>query len=318
MFAKYLFTALCLGLVVAATPADGLTVHSGYQATQLYSSAGTFTVIGGLDCHDGELYFGQSTEINSLDLSDLTSTKVGDVSSIAGNSFVTVKPDTGVVYTSYGTSYDFPYPYTAGYLDTSGAFVAQLNMDGIYDAAVNSVGQLFIVANPGADGSFIYEYDWSNGSTRTVANVGGWSGGLAFDADDNLYYAADTGRVVRFDAADVAAGDLTMADAATALELASPGYLAFDDDGNLFATNYDGGTKLNLYDLDTQTKIADVADGGGKMVWTNGVLYTIDTTWGMDSFSTIEAITAVPEPGTLALLAMLGVMLVGRRARRSA
>ena len=126
----------------------------------------------------------------------------------------------------------------------------------------------------------------------------------------------DGNQVVQFTAAQVAVGGLTLADAAGALDLAGPGYLAFDDAGNLFATNFDiatYSTSVGLYDFAGNTKLADVATGGGKLVVSGDTLYTIDTDWGAYA-STIQAVTAVPEPGTV-LLVLLGAMTVcvGRR-----
>ena len=162
----------------------------GYTATELYSSAAAYTTIGGLDLDAGKLYFGQYADIKSLELSDNSTQTVGTVPSNAGNSLV-VRND-GTTYTAYGTSYNSPYPYEMGYIDADGDYVNQLDEDGIYDCAVNSGGECYIVVNPDALGSKIFKYDWSDGSTVEIADIGGYSGGAAFDSLGNLYYAEQT------------------------------------------------------------------------------------------------------------------------------
>ena len=226
-------------LSAAFTPAPG------YEAVELYSSAGTYMTCGGLSLYDGVLYFGQFNQIKSLDPATGVDAVVGPLPSNAGNALVEVNPADGSVYTAYGTSYSKPYIHEMGPVD-AGGFTEQLAMGGIYDAAVNSAGELFISANPDVDGddepdgSRILRYDWSSGATTEIAAIGGSTGGLAFDADDNLYYSVyDANQVVKFTAAQVDAGGLTIADAAGSLNLAGPGFLAFDDAGNLFATNLD-------------------------------------------------------------------------------
>ena len=315
---------LMIGLMSITTQA-ALVAKPGYQSETLYSSAGTFTTIGGLDHHQEMLYFGQSTEIKSLDLSDNGDAVVGTIPANVGNALVTVYPADGKVYTAYGTSYDPPSPHKMGYFDGSGSYVHQLDMDGIYDAAVNGDGDVFIVANPDvddddvADGSRIYRYDWSTGAATEVANIGGYSSGLAFDASGNLYYSVyGAGQVVKFTAAEVATGGLDLGDADTVLTVSSPGFLAFDDQDNLFASYLDASwaTHIALYDPTTGNQLAVVADGGGKMAWADGTLYTIDTDWSAFA-STIEAITPVPEPTSLMLLAVAGAIALALPHRRA-
>ena len=321
MFSRCILSVLVVSACAAVPVSAAFTPAPGYEAVELYSSAGTYMTCGGLSLYDGVLYFGQFNQIKSLDLATGVDAVVGPLPSNAGNSLVEVNPADGSVYTAYGTSYSKPYIHEMGPVD-AGGFTEQLAMGGIYDAAVNSVGELFISANPDVDGddepdgSRILRYDWSSGATTEIANIGGSTSGLAFDADDNLYYSAyDANQVVKFTSAQVAAGGLTIADAAASLDLAGPGFLAFDDAGNLFATNLDAfwTTHVGLYDFAAGAKIADVAVGGGKLVVSGDTLYTIDTDWGAYA-STIQAVTAVPEPGTVLLL-LLGAtaVFIGRR-----
>ena len=323
MLSRRILLALVVS-VCAATPAfAAFTPSAGYEAVELYSSAGTFTTCGGLSLYGGSLYFGQFAEVKSLDLSTGTDAVVGTIPSNAGNSLVEVNPADGSVCTAYGTSYAAPYIHKMGTVD-AGGFTEQLAMGGIYDAAVNSAGDLYITANPDVDGddtpdgSGVFRYDWSDGSTVKIATIGGSTSGLTFDADDNLYCSAyDENQVAKFTAAQVVSGGLTLADAAGTLDLAGPGFLTFDDAGNLFATNLDAmwTTHVGLYDFAANTKLAEVGVGGGKMVVSGNTLYTIDTDWGTYS-STIQAVTAVPEPGTLLLICFAAMAALLARQRR--
>jgi hypothetical protein len=281
----------------------------GYTATKLYSSAGTYTTIGGLDLDTGKLYFGQYTNIKSLDLSDNSTRIVGTIPSNAGNSLVV--RNNGATYTSYGTSYNSPYPYKMGYIDADGDYVNQLDEDGIYDCAVNSSGECYIVANPDALGSKIFKYNWSNGNTTEIADIGGYSGGVAFDSLGNLYYAEQTnGEVMKFTADKVAAGGLTIDDGISVLDIIA-GYIGFDSDDNFYATTDWGGT-FGKYDLFSQSLVEEIAYGGiGQFIVDGGDIYLIDTDWSAYA-STIQYV--VPEPASVVLLSLGGLLLRKRRA----
>lgn len=294
------FALVCVVCCNGVAHAEFVTA-SGYTSTELYSTADTFTTIGGLALDSGKLYFGQFTDIQSLDLSNNSVASAGTLTSNAGNSLV-VRHD-GVTYTSFGTSYSSPYPAKMGYLD-AGAYVNQLNLDGIYDAAVNPNGDCYIVANPGASGSQILKYNWTSGSTTLIADIGGFSGGLAFDPVGNLYYAEQTqGEVLKFTAVQVAAGGLSITDAEVAINLAA-GYIGFNSAGDFFATTGWGST-FSEYDLATQSKVRDIAHGSISQFVVNGNdIYLVDTDWGTYS-STIQHV--VPEPSAILLLGIAGL-----------
>ena len=284
---------------------------NGTTTTELYSSSGTYTTIGGLDLYGGQLYFGQFKEIRSLDTASLTSNVVGTVPSNAGNSIVVAQPNSGTLYTAYGTSYSAPYPYTIGSLDNTGTFTQQAAIDGIYDAAVDSNGNLYLTANPGNQGTQVLRYNWTDGSTETVIEIGGASAGLAFDANDNLYVADNgNGQILSFSATNVAEATtpLTSADATGSIDLASPNYLAIDsENGYLYASYLDTSWNAHVdqISLVNPGEQITITDGGGKMVLNDdGNLYMLDTDWGTYS-STINLVTiptSVPEPSTILLL----------------
>ncbi len=299
-------------LLLASVASAAFSTATGYSATELYTTSGSFTTIGGLDFDAGELYFGQSTNIKLLDLAEAnTPVNAGTIPSNVGNSLVVRHG--GVTYTSFGVSFAHPYPYRMGYIDANGDYYNQWDADGIYDAAVNSSGVCYVVANPDANGSRIFRYNFPDGNAAEIANVGGYSGGLAFDSQDNLYYAEQTtGEILKFTAAEVAsAGDgnvLVISDADVALSIMA-GYLDFDDDDYLYATTGYGAV-LSKYDLASKSKVRDVAYGGiGQFGWEAETLYLVDTDWGAFA-STIQRV--VPEPAAIWLIAG-GLILLRRR-----
>lgn len=290
----------------------------GYSVDNLYSTAGNAAVIGGLELDGNKLYFGEAAEVKSLDLTDGSVISIGTLSSDKGVSVVVRRDD--LTYAAFTTSFNSPYPYKMGYLDAGGTYTHQLDEDGIYDAAVNSQGQLYISANPDALGSKIFRYDWQSGFITEIADIGGATGGLAFDSQDNLYYADQgiygerSASVLRFTAAQVAAGGLDVVEAESVFDIAA-GYIDFDSFGDLYACT-GWGTTLARYDLDSGAKIEDIAYAtNNEYMWKftlgGDYLYTYSTEYS-NYFSTIRQIT-VPEPTTVILLGLAGIWLRSRR-----
>jgi len=308
-------SALMPVLILLNTNCFAVFSTNGYASSELYSSYGTYTTMGGLDLDGGLLYFGHYDKVKSLNLSDNSVSTVGSIGSNAGNALVA--RHAGLTYTAYGTSYNSPYPYKMGYIDGTGTYNNQLDEDGIYDVVVNSQGDCYIVANPDAQGSKIFSYDWDTGATTLVAHIGGYSGGLTFDGAGNLYYA-DQGiygsrqaSILMFTAAELELGGLDASDADSVLDIAA-GFIAFDEEDAFYATTGYGAT-LSQYDLETQVLIDEIAYGGiGKFLLDGDSVYAVDTDWG-NYYSTIQQIT-IPEPATITLLSFAALQLRRRCA----
>lgn len=301
------------------TTQAALVASAGYQATSIYNSAGTYQTMGGLDLYNGRLYSGQFTSIVSMDTNGGSVSTNGIIPANAGNALVSVNPNNGTVYTAYGTSYSAPYVASIGYLQT-GTYAEQALYAGIYDAARNSSGTMFINANTDinaddtADGARIYSYDDATGDMFEIAYLGGNSSGLTFDSMGNLFCSMyNEGKVVSFSSDQIAnvlsgAAVLTATDAISEISLANAGYLAFDSNDNLYATYMDDSYGTHIIELEDDGSTTAIADGGGKLIADVDALYTIDTDWALFQ-SDIYKIgpEAVPEPAS-ALLLLIGAL----------
>jgi len=225
-----------------------------------------------------------------------------------------------------------------------------IELTGQYDLKVNSNGEIFATANPGgfttADSVIYYlAYDDLLGTydADLIADIGGYSGPIEFDAADNLYYGFPNygaGEVVYFDAADVAtavaAEDYGTAELGSgdwtsyAAGLSACGYLQFDDDAmgtpDLFSSSwqsvidraygagtFDGfGSSPNFSSLG-QMAFLPGANDFEPYAAGSGALYLVATDYE-DYTSTIFEITGaepVPEPATV-LMTLLGLAATAR------
>jgi len=327
----------CGTIRLHAAPAP---VSGGITVTELTNSGGTFTTYGGLALDGSTLYFGNFDKVRTYDLETSSVSEWATCGSNAGTG--TVSKLGSDVYMSMDSSYSSPWPSDFGTIDPtddpdftatleSGSNIGETTYS-IYDSAVYD-GNLYFVANEGTyvddggkegqtNGTKIYRYDTSNTQSPVeIANIGGSSGGLTFDADGNLYYASQNGGegILKFTAAEVASGSLTAGDGDTVLNITA-GAIDFLSDGSLVAaTGY--GQSLDAYSLDTGSKLLGIATTAGSeymgkfVVDDEDTLYALSTDW--NSYSSGLYAMTVPEPTTLTLLALSGLaLLCGRRGLR--
>ena len=306
-------STVCL-LVVLALSCNALatfTAGTGYGSSVVYSGSGAGQpILGGLAYDSGNLYVGQGTDLVTIDASSYGMQVSGSLPGAVSNSLVARY--NGTTYTSYASSFSAPYPYTMGYIDGGGVYQQQLVENGIYDMAINSVGEAYFVADPTGSGqSQIFSYDLGTGTATLAASVGGYAGGIAFDSGGNLYYADQTGAgVLKF---SVDGGGVLDMSSSTSVLSETAGYIGFDDNDSFYATT-GWGALFSEYDLDIAAKVADIASGGiGQFVIDGQSIYLLDTDWGANA-STIYEVTAVPEPATITMLAF-GVFGLLKRKR---
>jgi len=195
-----------------------------------------------------------------------------------------------------------------------------------YDLAFNSSGQAFIAADPGWAGTKIYNFDLTNGTTDEIADIGGYSGPLAFDASGNLYYGKGSFTGSQVNSA-LGTGTLDKTDwSVFATGLDSTSYFAFDSAGDLFSSSYTGSVtetnslgSSNPFGNGTVPGTLRFVPGSGNFEPGNpdgGHLYVNTTDYGLGQ-STIFEVTPVPEPATVFLLAGgLLIFLLPRKVRR--
>lgn len=290
-------------LIASATHLEAMPTlcKPTYTSTALDSSAGTFTTYGGLTQDGDILYYGNSDTVLQYDLAGKTN------SVYAGTAYNTDTKGLAIIgstmYIAMDTSYDAPFPSNLGTVDPIIGFTATLPSGtqhgettySIYDAAVCN-GKYYFVATPGMintnsqqgpTGTRIYCYNTTDPSAPIeIANIGGHSGGIAFDPAGNLYYASQNWGegVLKFDAADLLSGGLTAADGVCVANVTA-GFIGFLPDGNLIATT-GWGLSLDVFDINTGAQLRTVAtapsdwsESIGKFVVGGSTLYVIHTDW---------------------------------------
>lgn len=292
---RTIFAFVTMMLLVAPAMAGMNTLYTSY------------TTLGGFCLDNHTLYFGEWDSVTALSLEDLTTAVVGSMPASINNTFIAMRD--GTLYSAHDTSFSAPYPSAFGAFDEAGTFSSLVTLNGAYDGAVSPAGLCYMVVNPGYAGSRIWQVDWSTGATLEIANIGGYSGGLAFDSAGNLYYAEQTyGQIVKFDSADVAAGGLTLADSEVVVSGVWAGYLGFDARDVLYASS---GASLLKFDAAGNSSIVATGSYLGQFVFGGeDTIYALDTNWG--TFTTSVQAISVPEPMTLSLL-MLGGLAMLRR-----
>ncbi len=332
-----IFAVLCLmASATSAFAAPTFTAPAGYEATE-YLSMSTETLIEAFDVDtSGNVYYIESKyqcfgawympDVSSLkkyDASASTTDTLYDFSSGVWGSFVRLDGDEVVFGES---SYGEIRSYSISGAATSDVYT----LAGQYDLKYNSLGQMFVSANTGSGNAVYHIYD--DGlvgiACDKIVDVGGYSGPIEFDENDDLYYGFGSGEVVRIDATDIAsaiaAGDLTNAEldstdwSSYCIGLSACSFLQFAFDGDLISSSWAGVLEA-ITSQDTFESFGFSPDGNGlgHMAFVDddngGTLYVMATDYSMGEYTnTIYAITptaAIPEPSTIVMI--LGGLVAG-------
>ncbi|QBG48140.1 PEP-CTERM sorting domain-containing protein [Verrucomicrobia bacterium S94] len=319
---------LCAGRLFASP----IVAHPAQSITELMNSGGTFTTYSGMALGGDTLYFGNFDTVRTYDLGSGTSGVLANVGSAADiTAFGMVGSS---LHISQTLSYASPYPSNIGSVDgsgltpvlTSGTQLGEATY-AVYDAAVYN-GSYYFSANLGVvtngspvsgttSGTRIYRLDGS--SVTEIADVGDVSGGLTFDENGNLYYAAQTGDgVVRFDAADVSAGGLDLSDATTVVNVTGSSIDFLSTGEMVITTGF--GQEMASYDIATGLKTHDIASTSGAdfmgkfVVDEDDTIHVISTDWG--AYESSLSSIVIPEPSSVVLMVAGAGGLVWFRRRR--
>lgn len=303
--------AMLLIVVSLSSDASPFVPAEGYTARSIYSYMTSFS--GGLDLYDGRLYVADFMDVNSMNTDGSNVELVGHVPGNNENSMLCINQLNGRVYTAYTPTFGNPPPYDIGYMN-EGGFVHQSTHYGVFDAAYNE-GQIYLSAALDGDSS-IWRYDQTDGTMNEIVSLVGGSGGLAFDDSGNLYcssYGDNT--VLSFSNAQLAGGAILSAvDAIASIDLSRPGFLAFDEKNNLYATYRDESFENHMVQLGMDGTMTAVADGGGKLLVDGNTIYTSHSDWS--TFEKNLYAISIPEPSSIALVLMGAVGMCGIRRFR--
>jgi len=194
-----------------------------------------------------------------------------------------------------------------------------------YDLEFNSLGQAFVSANPDWAGQKVFFFDGAG--DEVITGLSGYSGPLAFDAQDDLLYgtAYATGgdSILSFDKAEVAgaigSGSLTQADGQVLASVDPLADMEIDALGNMFFTSggalyrlLSGSTSAGTFATSqyTLTTLRWNASDSSVSALLGGVMD------GGNAVGVISTLAPVPEPGSLVCLAMGIISLAGAGALR--
>lgn len=347
-----LIVIVCLlaGIVFAADNSSYIDVDaSTYSAKDFSGMAieGGFNVSGGV-AHWWNASSGTSGGYSTLDTSTGLVTNIGKPASVQtngyGDPFGIYDSQNNCFYASSyldgGTSCLYKYDYSTEIWSEEGSAV---NMYGgaVYDSDLYISG-LREPWTGGYGNTFISLYDFSeNHAHDSLIEVGGASAHLAVDNQGNAYYATYQGSdtsLYRWTASqissvinDLAGGEtdtyLTLADGQKLTDYAGGANgIVVDDAGNVFFTyngsssalgmwNGTAGDGLN-YDIIATLDPSQYYGWFGPLA-IDGDFLAGDPLYGSYNFGApITEITYVPEPATMAILALGGLMLRGRRNYR--
>jgi len=271
------------------------------------------------------------------------------------NSFTTFDPDDGSVWIGFihQANIDDRIYHVAKQGDGSWQWTHTATLTGNHEMVFHG-GEAYASANPAAPSwgtqATLYRLDTTMpggapaSSHDIIATVGGYSAGLALDADGNVYYgsyhltsdwSSSYGTLYQFEAADVAGGGLDLLDAVVLANLPSGAADVEVDpaDNVLFAMNpaFGSGTsQIAIWDGEYGSghNYDVVAQGIGAKgnffpglkasgdFTADGILYVNDSNFSAP-FPGLAGIKVVPEPNTcvLALSALL-MLFIWRRRRR--
>ncbi len=333
MVRKMYLSAMVIAALMSSVAVAG--VNGNFSTPDALYSGAMFEHGNGLAVDGTTVYYFDYARVISIDAQTKAVSDLATIGRNAGPAFV--EHYNGNIYSSHTTSYASdiaPADSSTGTVD-GGSYTEKSTLSGTYDAAITSDGTTYIVANPypngATNGTEIFTIDWTTGVTTKVGTIGGPSGGITTDTAGNLYYASfSDSAIYRFDAADLAGGNVTMADATLVVNTNSgPGYLAMGDNGEIFVTE---GKSIKTYDLATGNNLATIAtvtdeagaQGAQESIWFGSIAYEDDTLYAVasnfdysfapdaDPVSTVYSM-AVPEPATLSLIAVSALGMLRRR-----
>ena len=338
---------VCSVVAAAASATPQYNPPAGYQATPYLATLGE-TLIEGFDVDAaGNVYYIETTyqyfddpiywylptasALKKYTPGGSTTTLYGFDSGVYG-SFVRLIGDD----VWFGNSSD---NVVRSISSGGGAATDIVTLAGQYDLQANGLSQVFVSAKPGTSTGIFHIYDDGLGYVADlVADIGGYSGPIEFDVNDNLYYGFpnyDAGGVVYFDASDVAAAiaeedygnaELGAADwTSYCASLSACSFLQFDDNGDLYSSSWQSVVD-RIYAQDSSEGFGSSPNysGLGQMAYLAGEgwgeLYLAATDYSMGEYNSIlYQITAIPEPSTVLMMLsgiVAGAGILARRLRR--
>ncbi len=333
---------------LASSTAQADTLAPGY-VVQSYNSVvpdGQFTA------YDGQIHYWTSAGYQIYNTTTGSTTAIGPppngtLSNGYGDAFGVFDPANNVFYAATlanNGAYLYQYNSSAGTWSNStsaGVYLASAYGGQVYN------GQLYVSGLPATwNGSLENNEILAFGQTaipngpspQTLIQTSGYSADLAIAPDGDVYYGTnDTDKLYRWTAAQVAgvtSTPLTIADAQLVCTMPGGGSgLAVNAAGNVFFT-------ANSYDSENYSSVSTLAIVNPQAPNGYDEIYTSSTDWfgaisvdgnflhggalyftpgfNYGSTNSLVAIQAVPEPGSLALLAAaLAVALAAWRWRRS-